>query len=265
MVDFVLEADSLELVRFDHQLLAFEVGRVQYDRFRAFDLGFEVWNRKAALGPRQLPDRRTGARLRASRQVATASRSVARFLVGLERPGYLEPREAARWLDLVSGQRSRLREALAGSEAVEARCAEGFERDLGLEIATLQPLSGLLGAFSIAVHSELSVDSVAVVHERIGHFSCMDLLVERLASVQRSPGWEGVAAAHLLVEMLDFHRSLTRRTLERGLGEEALPHFLQENTSQLQVIAETVRGIADDARAGLAALTVLSQQIRRLC
>ncbi len=205
------------------------------------------------------------ARLRASRQVATASRSVARFLVGLERPGYLEPREAARWLDLVSGQRSRLREALAGSEAVEARCAEGFERDLGLEIATLQPLSGLLGAFSIAVHSELSVDSVAVVHERIGHFSCMDLLVERLASVQRSPGWEGVAAAHLLVEMLDFHRSLTRRTLERGLGEEALPHFLQENTSQLQVIAETVRGIADDARAGLAALTVLSQQIRRLC
>ena len=151
------------------------------------------------------------------------------------------------------------------SEAMEVLAAEGFERDLALEIATLRPLSGLLGAFSIAVHSELSVDHVAAVYERIGHFSSIDLLVEQLASVQRYPGWEGVAAAHLLVEMLEFHRSLTRRTLERGLGEEALTHFLQENASQLQVIAETVRGIADDARAGLAPLTVLSQQIRRLC
>ena len=205
------------------------------------------------------------ARLRASRMMATTTRGVACFLVGLERPGYLEPRDAARWLDLVSGHRCRLREDLAGSEAMEVLAAEGFERDLALEIATLRPLSGLLGAFSIAVHSELSVDHVAAVYERIGHFSSIDLLVEQLASVQRYPGWEGVAAAHLLVEMLEFHRALTRRTLERGLGEEALTHFLQENASQLQVIAGTVRGIADDARAGLAPLTVLSQQIRRLC
>lgn len=215
----------------------------------------EIWNSRVS----------EDARLRAFRRVATATRSAACFLVALERPGYLEAAQASAWLELVTEHRARLREDLAGSESAEAVCSEGFGRDLGLEIATLEPLLRLLGAFSIAVHSETSVAEVALVHERIGQFTAMDLLIERLASLQRNSEWEGVAAAHLLVEMLDFHRSLTRRTLARGSGDEALTHFLQNNANQLQAVKEIARRVADHARTELAPLTVLSQQIRRLC
>ena len=65
--------------------------------------------------------------------------------------------------------------------------------------------------------------------------------------------------------MLEVQRSLTERLLDSAAGGGTLENFRASKAAWLREVEATVERIDASGDRSLASLTVLSQQIRRLC
>jgi glutamate dehydrogenase len=190
-----------------------------------------------ALGPSPCPEldelEHWGARLRAVREVLPES------------------------LDEVDARRvQRKREQLVES---------GMGRDFAAEIAYLQPLVRTFGAISVAIERDAVLTEVLAAHTRVGVATRVAWLLDRLEALRRHDDWERVAAEALSIEMIEVQRTLTRRELDAKSPEGSPAPARASLPDILRGVDQTAQQIEADERGGLAPLTVLSQQIRRLC
>ena len=107
------------------------------------------------------------------------------------------------------------------------------------------------------------LDTVAL-HSRIGRVTRITWLLERLRGAERADGWSRVAHEVLHVEMLGLQRRLTLALLESD-EPDPLTYLCRERAACLRQVEATATQIESNQDLSLASLTVLSQQIRRLC
>lgn len=206
-------------------------------------------------------------RLRAHLSVERAVRSGTRSRLILEHRCALEPEEMGHWSGLVHELGQLLPEVMSSAERETCTStssnleAAGFAPALAREIAFLPPVVNTFGVLSLAIRTHAPLERVVRLHARVGEETRIAWLLSRLSRV-RGEGWDRVAVEALRADMLEAQRVFTERLLEAPAGE--LEGDLARS-SELPRIRALVQQLESDSTIGVAALTVLSRQIRRLC
>jgi NAD-specific glutamate dehydrogenase len=102
------------------------------------------------------------------------------------------------------------------------------------------------------------------VYTRIGEQTGIAWLLDRLGHARHLDSWDRGAVEALYLEVSDVHRRLTERVIEESDEAEPRIGLSEDNAAGLRQIEETIREIEADDHAGVGALTVLANQIRRL-
>jgi glutamate dehydrogenase len=211
------------------------------------------------------------ARLRAAILIEDAVRAAARSWLALGPSPCPELDELEHWGARLRAVREVLPESL---DEVDARRVQrkreqlvesGMGRDFAAEIAYLQPLVRTFGAISVAIERDAVLTEVLAAHTRVGVATRVAWLLDRLEALRRHDDWERVAAEALSIEMIEVQRTLTRRELDAKSPEGSPAPARASLPDILRGVDQTAQQIEADERGGLAPLTVLSQQIRRLC
>jgi glutamate dehydrogenase len=201
-------------------------------------------------------------RLQASLRIEGAVRTGAFIFMALERRAWLEPGEFSQWMSQVGA----LRELVASHpDDAESVAEPGHAHELSRELEWVSRVARGLGAISLSIHCDLPLPHVVDVYAAIGAETRADWLLERLRELDRHEPWDRLGAEALYLEVLEAQRALTERCLARGDTSRVLEEFRARKSAALQNIERTVQQIDAGKRIGLAPLTVLSQQLRRLC
>jgi glutamate dehydrogenase len=210
-------------------------------------------------------------RLGAALRIEEAVREAAYSCLAPQRSRWDDDDEFAEWTEQVRALRVLVDEGL--EEASEAHIeihaevlVEGLlEPGLAREIDRLPGFAQALGAVSLAMRWNAPLARVVQLHATMGEATRISWLLQRLHDMGRDDDWDRLASDALHVEMLEAQRSLTGRLLTEPDGTDALSEFSAAHARGLEQIERTVQQIEAGERCGLAPLTVLSQQIRRLC
>lgn len=210
-------------------------------------------------------------RLGAALRIEDAVREAAYSCLPPQRSGWSDAEEFAKWTEQVRALRVLIDEGLmkaseAGVEPPAEALAEGIlEPGLAREIDRLPGFARALGAVSLALRWNAPLARVVQLHASVGEATRISWLLQRLHDMDRDDDWGRLACDALHVEMLEAQRSLTGQLLAEPHGTDALSEFSAAHARGLEQIERTVQQIEAGERCGLAPLTVLSQQIRRLC
>ena len=117
----------------------------------------------------------------------------------------------------------------------------------------------------LADGSRESLERLLQLYGDTGHQTRLHWLLERLRGIDRRDNWDRIASESLYLELLTTQRALVERFLVHEPGPDAFAEFLANRKGALQRIEEVAQEIESDPHSGLAAYSVLSQQIRRLC
>jgi NAD-specific glutamate dehydrogenase len=142
--------------------------------------------------------------------------------------------------------------------------ADGLPAGLALEIARLPWLVGALSVVSLVVRCGTSLPRAVGVYTRIAAQTGIAWLLDRLGHVKHLDSWDRGAAEALYLEVCDVHRRLTESVISESDEATRRIGLSDAKAGALRQIEETIREIEADDRAGVGALTVLAQQIRRL-
>ena len=156
------------------------------------------------------------------------------------------------------GDRSRVK------ARAELLTENAVTRKLAFALARLAATVDVLGALPESLRAGTALLHTVALHSRIGRVTRIAWLLERLRGAERGDGWSRVAHEVMHVEMLGLQRRLTRALLESG-EPDPLAHLSSEHAACLRQIDATATQIESTQDRSLASLTVLSQQIRRLC
>ncbi|MEE9278687.1 MAG: NAD-glutamate dehydrogenase domain-containing protein [Myxococcota bacterium] len=211
------------------------------------------------------------ARLGAELALGESVRQLASGLLGLERRALLEADELPRWsvgirtlCDDISEWASAA-ELKRTDDRVNEFTATGFVHELACEIARLEAAVQVLGALPLSLRTRAPLLETVALHSRVGRKTRISWLLEQLRHSARGDGWSRVAAEVLGIEMLDVQCRLTERLLESSNSGDPLDALCAANASSFRQLEATAARIDASGDRSLASLTVLSQQIRRLC
>ncbi len=208
-------------------------------------------------------------RLRIELVLGESVRQLASMLLDLGCSCLLEGNQR-RWADAVSSLTGDLAswadEAdLSRVTARADRMAEdGVTRKLAVALADLAKAVHVLGALPVSMSAGAPLLDTVALHSRIGRVTRITWLLERLRGAERADGWSRVAHEVLHVEMLGLQRRLTLALLESD-ELDPLAYLCRERAACLRQVEATATQIESNQDLSLASLTVLSQQIRRLC
>ena len=203
-------------------------------------------------------------RLQAAVRIEEAVRVGAGSYLALERGRWLELDEITAWARQMRALRKLMLEDV-GETSDESHPEGQLEPGLAREIDQLPLVARGLCAVSLSMRSKTPLPRVVQLHADIGASTRITWLLNRLRDMDRGDDWDRIAAEALQIEMLESHGALTQRLLADGDGPEGLENFRAARAPALQQIERTVQQLEARERGGLAPLTVLSQQIRRLC
>ena len=212
----------------------------------------------------QEQDMSEALRLQAAVRIEEAVRVGAGSYLALERGRWLELDEITAWARQMRALRKLMLEDV-GETSDESHPEGQLEPGLAREIDQLPLVARGLCAVSLSMRSKTPLPRVVQLHADIGASTRITWLLNRLRDMDRGDDWDRIAAEALQIEMLESHGALTQRLLADGDGPEGLENFRAARAPALQQIERTVQQLEARERGGLAPLTVLSQQIRRLC
>jgi len=141
----------------------------------------------------------------------------------------------------------------------------GFAPKLASQLARFAAVVKVLGALSLSLRSGAPWLDTIALHSGVGRITGITQLLEYLTGARRGDGWSRIAAEALRIEMLEVQRHLTERLLDSAEGSGALEEFRAAKAACLREVEATIERIDAGGDRSLASLTVLSQQIRRLC
>ncbi len=208
-------------------------------------------------------------RLQVELVLGESVRQLASMLLELGCPCMLEADEL-RWTEAISSLTGDLASWLGELDVsrVEARAdqlaKDGVTRRLALALARIAVAVDVLGALPVSIRAETPLLDTVALHSRIGRVTRITWLLERLRGAERADGWSRVAHEVMHVEMLGVQRRLTAALLESA-DPDPLARLCSERATCLRQIEATATQIESSEDRSLASLTVLSQQIRRLC
>ncbi len=211
------------------------------------------------------------ARLRAELALRQSVRELASILLGLEGRCHLEASEFPRWVEATHELCDGLeRWATEGEVAsVEARADQlvqaGFAPLLASRLARFAAVVKVLGALSLSLRSEVPWLDTIALYSGVGRITRITQLLGYLTGADRGDGWSRIAAEALRIEMLEVQRYLTEQLLDSAEGGGAIEKFRASRAACLREVEATIERIDAGGDRSLASLTVLSQQIRRLC
>jgi glutamate dehydrogenase len=210
-------------------------------------------------------------RLSALLRIEESVRAAARAHIGLEAQLCLADQEFLRWSEHVRDLTEIVAAQLSESDrnGVEERASSltssGLDRELALEIELLPVIVRTMGVISLALDGDLSLRRAVELHAWIGREARIGWLLDQLAELERHDGWDRIAVESTSLDMLEAQRRLTASLLGVRGDDEAVSCFRARHQKTFGQIEEAVRTIEADGSPSLAALVVLSRQIRRLC
>ncbi len=201
-------------------------------------------------------------RLRSRLRIEDGVRVMAGVLLGLEACASFTPEQLRDRRKSLRELRGLVPGCLSATEIAQvqhhaAKLVErGLPEVLALRIEQIPVLARCQGALAVAAETGRPLAEITGLHARVGEAARISFLLARLEETDRSDPWRRVAAESLHVEMLQAQRDLTRRACAAG-DVVVDPARIR----QLDAIVDQIQAEDPD----MAALLVLSQQIRRLC
>ncbi len=209
-------------------------------------------------------------RIRMAVRLEDALRTGAVTMLGAERCPALDLASFKSWKKMMGELVDQLPSHLGDAEdlrvrhAVESWTEEGVDPSLAAQIESLGVLAQSIGLLSLAGPASDDLVKLLELQNAVGEVTRIRWLLNRLRDIDRRDNWDRIAAESLYLELLSTQRLLVEGFLSEGAAANAYDDFLTTRKVSLDRIQETAVEIEADERSGLAAYSVLAQQIRRL-